>query len=240
MKFGRINPDWPAPAKVRAFSTTRVGGVSTGPWSGFNLGSRCGDEPLNVSHNRERLNRDLPSPVRWIQQVHGDTVWIYARGDSSEVEADATVSLRPGEVCAVLTADCLPVFFCNEQGDRVGIAHAGWRGLAAGILESTVKTLDVNPGSLMAWLGPAIGPAVYEVGPEVVESFHREREAAFVAHADRYLMDIYAIARMKLEAAGVRSVSGGGFCTFSESDRFYSYRRDGITGRMAHLIWIEG
>jgi YfiH family protein len=143
-------------------------------------------------------------------------------------------------VCAVLTADCLPVFFCNDRGNRVAIAHAGWRGLAAGILESTIKALGENPASLMAWLGPAIGPAVYEVGPEVMESFCREREQAFVARGDRYLMDIYAIARMKLEDSGVGEVSGGGFCTFTEADRFYSYRRDGTTGRMAHLIWIDG
>ena len=240
MNFERIIPDWTAPAQVRAFSTTRIGGVSTGPWAGFNLGSRCGDEPDNLLHNRKLLNRDLPSPVRWLQQVHGQTVWVYSQGDNSEVEADAAVSFRPGEVCAVLTADCLPVFFCNEQGDRVGIAHAGWRGLAAGVLESTIRALDENPAALMAWLGPAIGPAVYEVGPEVVESFRSEREEAFVARGDRYLMDIYAVARMKLEAAGVRSISGGAFCTFSESERFYSYRRDGTTGRMAHLIWIEG
>ena len=240
MNFERIIPDWPAPVQVRAFSTTRIGGVSTGPWAGFNLGSRCGDEPDNVLHNRKLLNLDLPSPVRWLQQVHGRTVWVYHHGDNSEAEADAAVSFRPGEVCAVLTADCLPVFFCNERGDRVGIAHAGWRGLAAGVLESTVRALDENPASLMAWLGPAIGPAVYEVGPEVAESFRSERKEAFVARADRYLMDIYAVARMKLEAAGVRSISGGGFCTFSETDRFYSFRRDGTTGRMAHLIWIEG
>lgn len=238
MNFDRIIPDWPAPARVRAFSTTRNGGVSAGPWAGFNLGSRCGDEPGNVLHNRKLLNLELPSPVRWLRQVHGQTVWVYSRADNSEVEADAAVSFRPGEVCAVLTADCLPVFLCNERGDRVGIAHAGWRGLAAGILESTIRALEEDPASLMAWLGPAIGPAVYEVGPEVADSFRGEQKEAFVARGDRYLMDIYAVARMKLEAVGVRPISGGGFCTFSEPDRFYSYRRDGITGRMAHLIWI--
>ncbi len=240
MRFGRIIPDWPAPAQVRAFSTTRAGGVSTGPWSGFNLGSRCGDEPQNVLHNRKLLNRELPSPVRWIQQVHGHGVWAYSRDDSAEVKADATISFRPGEVCAVLTADCLPVFFCNERGDRVGIAHAGWRGLAAGVLESTIQALDEDPASLMAWLGPAIGPAVYEVGAEVAESFRSGREEAFVAQGDRYLMDIYAIARIRLAEAGIRAVSGGGFCTFTDAERFYSYRRDGTTGRMAHLVWIEG
>lgn len=239
MTFGRITPDWPAPAQVRAFSTTRSGGVSTGPWRGFNLGSRCGDEPGAVMHNRALLNRELPSPVRWVRQVHGRTVWAYSRDEHGEAEADAAVSFSPGEVCAVLTADCLPVFFCNEGGDRVGVAHAGWRGLAAGVLESTVKTLGGSPASLMAWLGPAIGPAVYEVGPEVAERFGRERGKGFSAIGDRYLMDIYAIARLKLQAAGVGAVSGGGFCTFSEEDRFYSYRRDGATGRMAHLIWIE-
>lgn len=189
--------------------------------------------------NRELLNRDLPAPVRWIRQVHGNSVWFYSGDHGSEVEADATVSFKPGQVCAVLTADCLPVFLCSERGDRVGVAHAGWRGLAAGVLESTVSALGGNPGDLLAWLGPAIGPAAYEVGPEVAASFDRERKKAAVEHGQRYLLDLYTIASMKLEAAGVRSISGGGFCTYSEKNRFYSYRRDGTTGRMAHVIWIE-
>jgi YfiH family protein len=181
----------------------------------------------------------LPSPARWIKQVHGAGVWHISGGVSGEVEADAVVSFRPGEVCAVLTADCLPVFFCNRQGDRVAIAHAGWRGLAAGVLESTVAALRQDPDGLLAWMGPAIGPEVYEVGPEVAASFSAECKSYFTANGDRYLMDIYGIARARLRRAGVEAVSGGGFCTFSDADRFYSYRRDGQTGRMAHLVWFE-
>jgi YfiH family protein len=239
MTGGWISADWPAPANVRAFSTTRAGGVSKGPWSGFNLGSRCGDEEESVRRNRSQLSEALPSPVSWLHQVHGTSVVHYAADTGCEVEADAMVSFAAKQVCAVLTADCLPVLFCNAAGDRVGIAHAGWRGLAAGVLQSTVLALKEQPANLMAWLGPAIGPAVYEVGPEVAAAFPEESTEGFTARGDWFLMNIYAIARMKLEAAGVGKVFGGGLCTFSDQERFYSYRRDSVTGRMAHLIWLE-
>jgi YfiH family protein len=234
-----IRPGWPAPENVRAFTTTRQGGTSTGAWSGFNLGARCGDDPDHVAHNRAILNRALPSPVQWPHQVHGTRVLALSDGFSGEPEADAVVTFQPGRVCAVLTADCLPVFFCNRKGDRAGVAHAGWRGLADGVLQATVDALDEDPSELLAWLGPAIGPGAYEVGAELAGAFAAEFPSGFTPHGERYLLDLYALARLKLAAAGVESVGGGGFCTFTESDRFFSYRRDGVTGRMASLIWLE-
>ena len=156
------------------------------------------------------------------------------------MEGDALVSFRPGEVCAVLTADCLPVVFCSGSGDRVGVAHAGWRGLAAGILQATVAALEADPSGLLAWLGPAIGPQAFEVGRDVAAAFPDEFPAGFTAHGERWLLDIYAMARIKLASAGVDAVYGGGFCTLSDEDRFFSYRRDGVTGRMATLVWAGG
>jgi YfiH family protein len=178
--------------------------------------------------------------VQWLRQVHGTRVVRLSDRFSTEPEADAAVTFRPGQVCAVLTADCLPVFFCNRKGDRAGMAHAGWRGLAAGVLTATVEALDEDPAELMAWLGPAIGPGAYEVGVEVAEAFRDEYPAGFTRRGERYLLDLYTLARLKLAAVGVNSVHGGGFCTLTESDRFFSYRRDGVTGRMASLIWLEG
>ena len=156
------------------------------------------------------------------------------------MEGDALVSFEPHQVCAVLTADCLPVLFCNRRGDRVGIAHAGWRGLASGILEATVKALDEVPNELMAWMGPAIGPRVYEVGSDVAEAFPDEFPAGFTPHGDRFLLDIYALAKLKLAAVGVHEVYGGAYCTMTDPERFFSYRRDGVTGRMASLLWLDG
>jgi len=241
MNGGRIHPDWPAPPGVRAMTTTRQGGVSQGAWAGFNLGTRCGDDPAHVGRNRALLDGELPAPVRWLRQVHGTRVirLTEALRGEPEPEADAAVTFRPGCVCAVLTADCLPVFFCNRKGDRAGVAHAGWRGLAAGVLEATVEALDEDPSQLMAWLGPAIGPGAYEVGADVAEAFRDEYPAGFTRRGKRYLLDLYALARLKLAAVGVSSVHGGGFCTLTQSDRFFSYRRDGVTGRMASLIWLE-
>jgi YfiH family protein len=234
-----IDPDWPAPKSVRAFTTTRRGGVSTGAWSGFNLGTHCGDDPTHVAQNRAMLNRTLPAPVHWLQQVHGTRVLTLPAGLSGEPEADAVVTFQPGQVCAVLTADCLPVFFCNRKGDRAGVAHAGWRGLANGVLQATVAALQEDPAELLAWLGPAIGPGAYEVGAELAGAFAEEFPEGFTRHGERYLLDLYTLARMKLAAAGLNYVGGGGFCTFTESDRFFSYRRDGVTGRMASLVWLE-
>ena len=239
MKNDWIQADRPAPPNVRAFSTTRSGGVSRGPWSSLNLGLHCGDDPSLVEQNRARLRKVLPSPAHWLRQVHGTSVVQYSARSASETEGDALVSFEPRQVCAVLTADCLPVLFCNRRGDRVGIAHAGWRGLADGILEATVRALDEAPGELMAWMGPAIGPRAYEVGSDVAEAFQGEFPAGFTPHGDRLLLDIYALAKLKLAAVGVHEVYGGAYCTMTDPDRFFSYRRDGVTGRMASLVWLD-
>ena len=239
MNVDRIMPEWPAPPGVRAFSTTRAGGLSKGPWSGFNLGLHCGDKEQNVKKNRARLNRALPAAPQWLRQVHGTKVVRHPGLPADEAEGDALVSFRPGEGCAVLTADCLPVIFCNRSGDRVGIAHAGWRGLATGVLQATVNRLDEDPAELLAWLGPAIGPAAFEVGSDVADAFPEEFPAGFRSRGGRWLLDIYSMAKQKLAVAGVRSVFGGGFCTVTDSERFFSYRRDGVTGRMASLVWLE-
>jgi YfiH family protein len=238
MSWDWIAADWPAPPNVRAFSTTREGGNSKGPWGGFNLASRCGDDVQNVRQNRQLLDTALPSPANWLHQVHGVVVKQYCGKTGVEMEADAMVSFEVDQVCAILTADCLPVFFCDGAGSRVGVAHAGWRGLAAGVLQSTIAALNVRPNDVMAWLGPAIGPSVYEVGPEVAAAFPDEFPLGFTVHGDRFLMDIYQLARLKLQALGLRVIHGGDYCTYKEPDRFFSFRRDGVTGRMANLIWL--
>ena len=239
MKHDWIRPDWPAPGNVRALSTTRSGGFSCGPWTSLNLGANCGDEGSRVRQNRARLEEILPAPVLWLRQVHGSGVVRHAGQHGIEPEGDALVAFRPGRVCAVLTADCLPVMFCNRSGDRVAAAHAGWRGLAGGILQATVDAMDEAPEHLMAWMGPAIGPRAFEVGPDVAEAFPLEFPTGFTPHRDRYLLDIYALARSILAACGVDSVYGGGFCTVSEPERYFSYRRDSVTGRQASLIWMD-
>ena len=237
-----IEPDWLAPGNVRAFSTTRHYGFSEGPWNGFNLGAHCGDHPDKVAQNRELLRALLPSDPPWLRQVHGTAVTGWNDIHHSDIEADAIVSCQPRQVCAVLTADCLPVLFCNKTGTKVAAAHAGWRGLAAGILESTVLAMDSAPSQLMAWMGPAIGPQAFEVGQDVYEEFtglNPENRSAFKPHKDRWFADLYELARMALSRVGVERVYGGQYCTFSDSKRFFSYRRDGTTGRMASLIWLD-
>jgi hypothetical protein len=236
-------PNWPAPPSVRACSTTRIGGVSEAPFDGLNLGEHVGDDPNSVRDNRRRLRTalGLPSEPLWLRQVHGSRV-CDARNVALDTEADASVAFEPGRVCVVMTADCMPVLFCDRDGTRVGIAHAGWRGLASGVLEATVHALDCEPSSLLAWLGPAIGPESFEIGDEVRSAFVDHDSAcagAFVpSPRGRWLADLYALARLRLGMVGVRSVFGGGFCTFLDSARFYSYRRDTRTGRMASLIWL--
>jgi YfiH family protein len=170
--------------------------------------------------------------------VHGSGVVTFPESDAG-TEADAIISFEPGQVCAVMTADCLPVLLCSRSGDRVAAVHAGWRGLAAGVLQAAVAALNVAPAGLLAWLGPAIGPAVYEVGHEVTTAFREEFPAGFKRRGERWLMDLYSLARLKLQGAGVTAIYGGGFCTCSDSERFFSYRRDGETGRMASLVWLE-
>lgn len=234
-------PDWPAPANVHACVTTRAGGASSGPWQGLNLASHVGDDPAHVALNRTWLRAHLPSDPLWMEQVHG-TDCVLAEASQPGCTADASVSFEPWQICAVLTADCLPVLFCSLDGQSVGAAHAGWRGLLAGVLENTVRAMQVPPDQIMAWFGPAIGPQAFEVGAEVRAAFlaHDAASAqAFVPHGDKWLADIYALARLRLQDMGLPSIYGGDLCTVSDAERFYSYRRDGATGRMASLIWRE-
>jgi hypothetical protein len=240
-----IVPDWPAPARVRAFVTTREGGVSAGEHGSLNLGMKCGDVPERVAANRRAVESHLPSTPAWLVQVHGTAVADLDRdGEASPMVADAAATSRPGRVAVVLTADCLPVFLCRDDGSRVAVAHAGWRGLAAGVLENAVLALGEDASRVLAWLGPAIGPGAFEVGPEVREAFLASDEAAssaFTAHrGDRFLADLYALARQRLARAGVASISGGGFCTYTERERFFSYRRVRESGRLGAFIWIDG
>jgi len=237
-----IRPDWQAPANVLAFTSTRKGGCSDAPWDGLNLGTTCGDDPRSIRQNRQLLRSLLPSEPHWLAQVHGNRVINREESGVLLPKADAITSRRSGQVCAVLSADCLPVLFCNRDGTRIAAAHAGWRGLAAGILEATVSALDCDPCDLMAWLGPAIGPSAFEVGHDVHDTFmtlNIENSTAFKTHGDRWLADLYELARLTLAKAGIEQVSGGQYCTFSDSDRFYSYRRDHVTGRMASVIWLQ-
>jgi YfiH family protein len=240
-------PDWPAPPSVRAALTTRHGGVSAAPWDSLNLAAHVGDDPAHVAENRRRLRAhlDLPAEPFWLRQVHGcDVAQAGASDGVAPCSADASVATTPGLVCAVLTADCLPVLFCDRLGSWVAAAHAGWRGLAAGVLERTVQRAPASPGELLAWLGPAIGPQAFEVGPEVREAFVAADPGAAdcfsVSPAGRWLADLYGLARRRLAACGVGWVGGGGLCTYTDSDRFFSFRRDGTTGRMASLIWLAG
>lgn len=272
-----ITPDWPAPANVRALMTTRAGGVSQAPYDTFNPASHVGDDPSAVAENRHILSALLPAEPPWLNQVHGTRVFEIvlppspAGGGSDSLgdaagggaksslfdlgrvvqEADASLTREPGQVCAVLTADCLPALFCDDAGTVVAAAHAGWRGLASGVLEETVKSMNVEPGRLLVWLGPAIGPDSFEVGPEVREIFVAQHPMAGIAFRPalpgtldetprKWLADIYMLARIRLAAIGVERVYGGGDCTFKDVHRFFSYRRDGATGRMASLIWFEG
>lgn len=245
-----IQPTWHAPGNVRAMSTLRGGGASAAPYddgrggAGLNLGTHVGDDPSAVSANRHALLSLLPAEPVWLNQVHGVTV-INAEHAAGVPDADASIATRPGVVCAIMTADCLPVLLHDDAGKVVGAAHAGWRGLAGGVLQRTVQAMrDAGAIGIGAWLGPAIGPKTFEVGQDVRHTFLSQdarAEAAFVSIAaspGKYLADIYQLARLVLLDAGVTTVSGGGYCTVSEVHRFYSYRRDGRTGRMASLIWM--
>ncbi|MDP2811352.1 MAG: peptidoglycan editing factor PgeF [Rhodocyclaceae bacterium] len=235
-------PDWPAPARVRSLQTLRGAGCSLAPWDSFNLGDHVGDDPAHVEANRAALRDHLPAEPAWLKQVHGIAT-VNPKKSPKMKEADAALTRDPGTVCAVMTADCLPVLFCDRAGTVVAAAHAGWRGLAGGVLESAIAAMAVPAGELLAWLGPAIGPSAFEVGDEVRAAFLADDPAAaeaFVPHgAGKWLADIYALARRRLQRAGVDAIYGGNFCTFSEPERFFSYRRDGVTGRMASLIWLE-
>lgn len=244
-----ILPNWEAPATVRAVATTREGGVSKGAYAGFNLGTHVDDDPAAVSGNRRLLAGRLllPAEPAWLDQVHGCDVVELDGIPPSPPQADAALTRTPGVPLAVLTADCLPVLFCDEAGREIAVAHAGWRGLAGGVLENTVAAFDAAPETLHAWLGPAIGPDDFEVGNDVLEAFAARlpgSEAAFEPHGhgdkeQKFLADIYQLARLALAGAGVTSVRGGGWSTVAEPKRFFSYRRDkGVTGRQATLIWL--
>lgn len=240
-----IIPDWPAPPSIRAACSTRAGGVSVGPYAGLNLGRSSGDDAEAVDENRRRLFAALalPRAPEWIRQVHGTRV-VRVPAASAQPEADACYTTETGIVCAVQAADCLPVLFCDDQGTVVAAAHAGWRGLAAGVLEATVAALPVAPARLMAWLGPAIGPEAFEVGDEVRAAFVAADPAAAAcfradARTGKLHADLFALARRRLASSGVGRVYGGGISTHADSERFYSYRRDGVCGRMLALIWRD-
>ena len=238
---GFIAPDWSLPTRVRALVTTRAGGVSLPPYASFNLGDHVGDDPSAVARNRARLRASLPAEPTWLAQVHGIVV-ADANEASGVPEADAVVARGSGAVCAVLTADCLPVLFCNRAGTEVAAAHAGWRGLCDGVLEATVACFADKPENILAWLGPAIGPEAFEVGPEVRDAFiikDGKAEDAFRPVGEKYFADIYRLARQRLANVGVTQIFGGDRCTLSEKDDFFSYRRDKMTGRMASFIWLR-
>jgi len=238
-----IEPDWPAPPGVRAYSTLRTGGLSQDVYAGFNIGIHVGDKPSCVIANRRLLREHLALPAEpfWLNQVHGNTVAQAKDANGPPPEADAAFSEEAGVICVAITADCLPVLLCDRGGQCVAAAHAGWRGLVGGVLEATVQAM--GGGDLLAWLGPAIGPRSFEVGPPVRQAFLEslgDCENAFRQIDDNHwLADLYALARLALARAGVTEVYGGGHCTYADPQRFFSYRRDGQTGRMATLIWRE-
>ena len=239
-----IAADWPAPPNVRAVATTRVGGASVGAYASLNLGSHVGDDARAVGENRMRLRTALalPRDPLWLNQVHGTAV-VEATSHDSPPTADASFARLPGHACVVLTADCLPVLLCDREGTRVAAAHAGWRGLAGGVVESALRAMGVAPDRVFAWLGPAIEQDMFEVGPEVREQFvarSAANSAAFSENArGRWQADLYDLARRELARLGVTQVFGGGFRCYGDRDRFFSFRRDGTTGRMATLVWMK-
>jgi purine-nucleoside/S-methyl-5'-thioadenosine phosphorylase / adenosine deaminase len=242
-----LRPDWPVPDNVRAVFTLRGGGVSVGPCASLNVGAHVQDDPQAVAENRRRIAATfaLPSEPAWLTQVHGTRV-VRLEEAASGTEGDGVVTAQPSRVCAIQVADCLPVLFAARDGSVVGAAHAGWRGLAAGVLEQTVAALGVAPSELLAWIGPGIGPQHFEVGPEVREAFvgagtgrASQAAAAFIPNLrGRWLCDLVALSRQRLTALGVLHVHGGRWCTFADAGSFFSHRRDGRSGRMAALIWL--
>lgn len=247
MSIEIITPDWPASPNIKALSTTRTGGVSAPPYDSFNLADHVGDDPAAVKTNRQLLvdTLSLPNSPLWLKQVHGNTVIDAGSHPDHETgcEADASYSTRAGVVCAVMTADCLPLLMCDRQGSRVAAAHTGWRGLAAGVIEATVRSLACAEADLLVWLGPAIGVQHFEVGHEVRAAFisyDTNAELAFTPYGEgKWLADIQQLAWQRLIALGIENIFAGGECSYEDASRFYSYRRDGATGRMASLIWME-
>jgi len=238
-----LTPDWPAPLNVKAVSTTRQGGFSQAPFDSMNVGTHVGDDASVVKKNRDQLKQliNLPNSPLWLEQVHGTDV-IHTSSWKKSSQADAIYSDQPNQVCAIMTADCLPVLFTDRQGKQVAAAHAGWRGLLNGVLENTVSQFTGVREDILVWLGPAIGPSQFEVGQEVYAAFtaySQDAKQAFkVSDQTHYLADIYLLAKQRLSALGITQIYGGDFCTVTEKQRFFSYRRDGITGRMVSLIWI--
>lgn len=235
-----ITPQWPAPANIRAFCTRRQGGVSQGEYAGLNLATHVGDDPARVMDNRRLLAAQLPAEPYWLEQTHSTRI---VDANSGEQNADACFTELPDVVCTVMTADCLPLLLCDREGRYVAAVHAGWRGLAEGIIENSVRRFPCQPGQLLAWLGPAIGPGAFEVGEEVRDIFVRqaaEDEQAFVVSGDKYKADLYQLARLRLQRLGISAIYAEDFCTYRQADDFYSYRRDGQTGRIATGIWRQG
>jgi YfiH family protein len=250
----QIKPNWVVPQTVHAFCTTRVGGVSLHPYDSLNLGLNAGDDPALVLNNRSILGCTIPSEPQWLKQVHGITVSTPESRKlcgSGPFEADASVSNIPNEVLAVLAADCMPVLFASHGGDVIGVAHAGWRGLSGGVLENTLQAMctlspGLSPQEVSVWMGPAIGPSAFEVGEDVLQAFATQGPAtiaqAFIPipqKAGKYLANLYLLAQDRLRSLGIQHIHGGDFCTFSDQERFFSYRRDQKTGRFATLIWIS-
>jgi hypothetical protein len=250
----RINPAWVVPAQIKAFCTSRAGGVSKPPFDGLNLGLNAGDDPVDVLQNRRLLRSILPADPRWLKQIHGVTVSTPASRNASvngPFEADASVTNSPNEVLAILTADCIPVLFASKNGDVIGAAHAGWRGLSGGVLENTIREMrtlskGLTPQDITAWMGPAIGPTAFEVGEDVLEAFSSHSQnilsAAFKSidgSPGKYWANLYLLAQDHLRSFGIEHIYGGEFCTVGDPANFYSYRRDKKTGRFASLIWIS-
>lgn len=249
-----IEPNWVAPQQVKVFCTTRYGGVSKSPFNTLNLGLNAGDDSVDVLHNRSIVKSYLPNEPLWLKQIHGVTVSTPASRRASPCkpfEADAAVTNIPNEVLAILTADCMPVLFASKSGGVIGAAHAGWRGLSSGVLENTIQEmLALSPGlsplDIVVWMGPAIGPTAFEVGEDVLQAFAPQGQdilsKAFMPIAGspgKYLANLYLLARERLRSLGIEQIDGGGFCTFNDSEKFFSYRRDKKTGRFASLIWIS-
>jgi polyphenol oxidase len=248
MRSEWIEPEWQVDARVGALMTTRAGGVSAAPFDSLNLGRSGGDDPAAVDENRRRFEAALGVPTRYLSQVHGTRVARLTHTEIASSQADAAVTTEPGLACTMMVADCLPVLFAAPQARGVGVAHAGWRGLAGGVLEATVTALceaaACEPADLSAWLGPCIGQRQFEVGADVLDAFGAAGASHFVSrpHPDgspRWLADLPALARDRLRAAGVTQISGGAWCTVEDPLRFFSFRRDGVTGRMAAAVWIE-
>lgn len=235
-------PDWPAPRSVRAVFTTRRGGHSHGPWQGFNLATHVGDDAQDVARNRALLAGLLPGAdtVAWLEQVHGTTVVHLAAAPPRPLTADAAITSRPGLACAVLVADCVPILLTSRDGNAVAAVHAGWRGLADGIVAQAVAAFRVPPSTLMAWIGPCIGPTAYTIGAELAARFTALGAGRHcLPHADGWHLDLHGLARHALARAGVDAVHGAARCVHGDAQAFYSYRRDGRTGRMAALIWRD-